>query len=206
MTPGPDRILRILSSGTLVKVGSIASGNTFGATFWTDGKMEAPMLPETPWLLLHPLSDELFWIDGCQDVADENGWESQEKYSEVPFAQAPSLKEYRSVLRGSGGLSPDKERYLRTRCWWALNDRVRNRKRPIPLGAVSRANLLKLRSMLNENEASDRLMAAEVSRHLRDFDEANRLLTFQFPDDHARAANLIRRLTEQRDFTVRRVN
>ena len=164
------------------------------------------MLPETPWLLLHPRTNELFWIDGCQEVADENDWQSQEKYSEVPFAQTPSLKDYRRVLRGNGGLSRDKQRYLRTRCWWALNDRVRKGKRPVPLGAVGRANLLKLRFLLNDSDASERLIAAEVSRHLRDFDEATRLLTFQFPDDYARAANLIRRLTDERDFTVRRVS
>jgi hypothetical protein len=27
---------------------TLASGNTIGARFWTDGKMEAPMLPDQP--------------------------------------------------------------------------------------------------------------------------------------------------------------
>jgi hypothetical protein len=73
MTPGPTRILKTPLLGAIVKVSTICSGNTFGAQYWTDGKREAPMLPDEPWLRLQPETDELFWMDECEQVAVEEG-------------------------------------------------------------------------------------------------------------------------------------
>ena len=51
MLPGPTTIKRCPGCKGLLAEGTLASGNTLGATFWTDGKREAPMLPEMPWLV-----------------------------------------------------------------------------------------------------------------------------------------------------------
>ena len=43
MLPGPTIIRRCSACGNPIAQGTLASWNTFGARFWTDGKMEAPM-------------------------------------------------------------------------------------------------------------------------------------------------------------------
>jgi hypothetical protein len=48
MKPGPDLIVACPSCGRRAKVPSLRSGNTFDARFWTDGKVDAPMLPRRP--------------------------------------------------------------------------------------------------------------------------------------------------------------
>lgn len=49
MLPGPDQILECPSSGAPVAQPTISSGNTFGATYYTDGWMDAPMPPQPRW-------------------------------------------------------------------------------------------------------------------------------------------------------------
>ena len=44
MLPGPTIIKKCLVCSKSIEHHTIGSGNTFGATFWTDGKREAPML------------------------------------------------------------------------------------------------------------------------------------------------------------------
>lgn len=48
MKPGPDIVVACPRCGRRAKVPSLRSGNTFDARFWTDGKVDAPMLPRRP--------------------------------------------------------------------------------------------------------------------------------------------------------------
>jgi hypothetical protein len=51
---GTTIIKKCLECSGLIKEYTIMSGNTFGAIFWTDGKRDAPMLPDLPWLVKCP--------------------------------------------------------------------------------------------------------------------------------------------------------
>ncbi len=85
-------ILKIPQSGDLVKISTILSGNTFGARWWSDGKMEAPMMPDEPWLRRHPGTGEMFWSDACAEVALEEPWEeSSNRIPWATFAQYPTV-------------------------------------------------------------------------------------------------------------------
>jgi hypothetical protein len=48
MRPGPDYIFECPKCSTLIKRGSLKSGNGFGAKLFSDGKQVAPRLPEFP--------------------------------------------------------------------------------------------------------------------------------------------------------------
>ena len=45
MTPGIAKLVKCPYCGTKKELMTLASGNTFGATYWSDNKCEAPMLP-----------------------------------------------------------------------------------------------------------------------------------------------------------------
>jgi len=49
------------------------SGNTFGATFWTDGKRDAPMLPDLPEFVKCPHCKLLLWINEQEELLDAEG-------------------------------------------------------------------------------------------------------------------------------------
>jgi hypothetical protein len=81
MLPAPLKV--VLPKGGIhpVIVTDISSGNTHGAVLWTDGKMEAPMLPDEPWLLKSPDDDILFWTDECRDLLEHHPHDDPEPRS-----------------------------------------------------------------------------------------------------------------------------
>jgi hypothetical protein len=64
------------------------SGNTIGATYWTDGKREAKMLPDHLWLVKCPVCSRLFWVDEALEV--DTGFDAAKGKQQV---MAPSGQE-----------------------------------------------------------------------------------------------------------------
>jgi hypothetical protein len=54
LIPGPDIVRECPKCRVPLLQHTISSGNTFGAQFWTDGLILAPMLPDQPWLVKCP--------------------------------------------------------------------------------------------------------------------------------------------------------
>ena len=218
---GPNLILKT-SSGTLVNIHSLLTGDNFRSHFSTDGKLEAPMLLDEPWLRRVPRTDELFWTSECEEVGKEElgsssmtGWlwaklrgrdaASARNYFGVPFARTPGIGDYRRALTIGIAATPAKERHIRMRYWWAANDPVRRGKAPAPLSPEYHENLLRFRTILDTSEPDQRLMAAEVSRQLRDFSAAAVLLDFPFPKKLTNIVDFIGKLAKAGDATVREV-
>ena len=183
MTPGPNLIRRIPASRDLVKFATINSGNTCGMRSWTDGRSIAPMLPENPWLRIHPATGELFWSDETVEVAKEAPWEPKRKFAKVPFAVEPDLAGYRRALASGMGNTRDKLFYLRLRFWWAANDPFRDGGTDAQLPEDFGENLEALAAMMDPAKPEDALMVAEAWRQLGRFDEAAALLDRPFPKD-----------------------
>jgi hypothetical protein len=101
---------------SLVVEESTLSGNTIGATYWTDGKREAKMLPEHPWLVCCPVCGLLFWVDESVEV--DTGFDAAKGKQQV---LAPSEKELLGFLTGPV-LPADKELYVRVSAWRSAND------------------------------------------------------------------------------------
>jgi hypothetical protein len=62
MTPGPTEIIGCPGCGALHKRATIGSGNSLGARLWSDGKLEAPMLPDLPTITRCVGCGRIFWI------------------------------------------------------------------------------------------------------------------------------------------------
>lgn len=193
-----------------VKFSTIASGNTFGATFWTDGKREAPMLPDNPWLRKSPSEGVLFWSDECEEIGSIGGWHAEDEdphpeWDDLEFAKEPSETDYFEAIENGVGDTPEKLRYLHIRLWWAGNDVIRkNPDKSLPEKHLN--NLKALEVLLDEDDPDERLMRAEVCRELGKFDESMRLLRFVFPDDYQSAVEIISELTWDEESKVARLN
>ena len=92
------------------------SGNTIGATYWTDGKREAKMLPDHPWLAKCPVCAGLFWVDEAVEV--DTGFDAAKGKQQV---LKPAEKELLGFLTGPA-LPADKELYVRVSAWRSAND------------------------------------------------------------------------------------
>ena len=219
MLPGPDIIIGCLKCGALGKVRSWLSGNTFGASWWTDGKLVAIMMPETPGITRCHACAGFYWVIDARQVGEidyENlepeqrrqipeGWREAKKIKEL------SEEEFFQALAEGLGKPQKRELYLRVRTWWAGNDKFRTEDQPRPGEPVplrspeAAANLERLFKLLRNRNASERLMKGEVARQLGRFKEAWDIIGFAFPTEYLRVAGFLRDLIRNKDTMVRQI-
>ena len=63
MIPGPTMLVACPLCDHPAMYFTLTSGNTIGAIHWTDGKLEAPMLPQPPAVARCPGCGECYWLE-----------------------------------------------------------------------------------------------------------------------------------------------
>ena len=182
------------------------SGNTFGARFWTDGKMMALMLPDRPWLTKCPKCKALFWIDEAKELGRQQPWHKDKQWPDAIEPSIPTEADYLGFLEDST-LPQRKELYLRRRAWWAANDGARiNKEANVAWSAAQQANLESLAALMDENNPDQRITKAEIFRELMKFDDCINLLKHPFERErHTEVAAFIRGLAEREISTVKEI-
>ena len=203
---GPDIIRECPKCKTKLKQETTMSGNTFGAHFWTDAKMEAPMLPDRPWLIKCPKCNSLLWINELDKLGEQGSWEEDKKWPDAVEPALPSEEDYFSILQDDS-LSDKKKLYAHRRAWWLANDAYRSGKvKNANFSESQKTNLKKFANLINEEDPDQRLLKAEVFRELGQFDDCIKLLSISFENKrHAEIADFIRSLAEQKVSIVREI-
>ena len=93
MIPGPDIIIACPTCHALARVFSLTSGNTIGASLWTDGKMIAPMLPCPPAITRCKTCDKIYWVASAEEIGEYSPWESEDSNVDPAWENAPSIEE-----------------------------------------------------------------------------------------------------------------
>jgi hypothetical protein len=175
------------------------SGNTIGATLYTDGKREAKMLPDHPALVKCPVCSGLFWVDEAVEV--DMGFDAAKGKQQV---MAPSGQELLAYLLAETALPKEKEVYLRLRAWWSANDVWRWVPNSKPaFSKEQRQNLAALAALLDESEPGVRILKAEIARELGEFEQCLALLSYQFDEGYGQAVGFIRGLAQEQVQGVR---
>lgn len=205
MILGPTIIRECSVCGKHISQSSMVSGNTFGARFWTDGSIDAPMLLDNSWLIKCQHCASLVWIDEQKQVGqiEHKGPFApvDERFSNARPGFTPTLQDYADFLETCKN-NQDKERYVRVRAWWAGNDSSRNTDKIPPLDAFEAQNLRALLNLLDEDNDSDRIMKAEAFRELGQFADAEKLLEYKFEKKLLKTASFIRELNRKQITTV----
>ncbi len=184
--PGPILIKQCPECGQYIREQTIASGNTLGQKCWSDGKVEAPMLPEVPRAVLCPGCRKIVWIRELAVCEALGGFFAQENFrSDVGLAGRAKdwlpLEVNDYLLGLQQDLPEDKESFLRIRLWWCGNDPLR-RGEQRTRSADEIGNMERLIMQLPDDDQKTSLMKADLLRSLRRFGEAEKLLnTFQYP-------------------------
>ena len=169
------------------------SGNTIGATYWTDGKREAKMLPDHPWLAKCPVCVGLFFVDEAVEM--NTGFELAAGKQKV---LALSEKELLNFLSGPA-LSANKELYVRMCAWRSANDAWRWNLNERPAFSKDLVQSLHaLSEMLDEKEPNQRILKAEIARELGEFDECLGLLSHSLDERYGYAVGFIKKLAEEK--------
>ena len=160
------------------------SGNTFGAHLYSDGKQEAPMLPDFPEITRCRKCDVIFWLvkleeigtyyPGFQEHPDQPEWEAADN------AEFLSIGDYFRALSEGLAENPSEELYLRQRIWWTYNDRVREKKTEMFRSAEDeghwKENLVRMLELLDDSDRNQRVMKAEIHRNLGEFETCVQIL------------------------------
>lgn len=198
MKPGPDYIYKCPNCSKLVKRRSLATGNTFGAKFFSDGRREAPMLPDFPKLTKCKSCNTILDLSALKDVGTfdndfhydfdkkevvnrNNGikWKNifsklikaTTKIEDIPSANFLESEDLFRALK----LFPQHELYIRQKIWWSYN-RYRLGK-----NVVYDDNCKALIKLLDENDEQQKIMIAELYRNLGEFEKCVELM-YSLPD------------------------
>ncbi|MCK5862112.1 MAG: hypothetical protein KAH38_06485 [Candidatus Hydrogenedentes bacterium] len=204
MLPGPVIIHECPVCSNLIEQNTLASGNTFGARFWTDGKMDAPMLPDQAWLVKCEHCSALVWLDEKTEeriIPQPSEEFAKDWYKAVRTALTPTQEDYKTFLAG-GMRGKKKQRYVRICAWWVGNDSRRESDQEKPLDSFEIENLRALVTLLKEKTGNDRIMKAEALRELGEFADAEKLLATKFNNDLKEAVAIIRNLNQKKITTV----
>ena len=218
MLPGPDLVIACSHCGILARQHTLRSGNTFGAILWSDGKMEAPMLPHFPAVTKCYICQHFYWveeaevkrkidyfsdeIDEIQDVPDV-----PKEWQQIKPIKRLSIDDYIEALELGIGNNIQKERYLRIHLWWATNDMIRRNPEaevPTKYNEKLQDNFAKLLILLDEHVSDDRMMKAEILRETGHFEETIQLLG-NIPEKYRQIADKIIEFAKNRDRVVRQV-
>lgn len=184
MLPGPQYVYKCPSCGQLLQQESLMSGNTFGAHLYSDGKQEAPMLPEFPEITRCKKCDSIFWLVSLEEIGtyypgyhDHPG---QSEWEAADSAEFLSIDDYFRALDEGLAENLSEELYLRQRIWWAYNDRVREKKgamfRSGQDEALWKENLLRMLELPDNSDQGRLVMKAEIHRNLGNFETCVQIL------------------------------
>lgn len=205
LTPGPTVVVQCGGCSRPLTLWTIGSGNTIGARFWTDGKVEAPMLPMRPELGKCPHCQKVFWIADAKRLGEIQPWATEKQWETAKEIGEPGEQDYLKAA-GVAGLSRARVVSARQRAWWLANDPVRARPGRAPTwNAAQRTNLEVLSALLDETKARDVVLKAEIARELGRFDVCAKLLTRTFSEKEgaiAAHAALVRRLAAEKKTAV----
>lgn len=190
MTFGLMYAYRCTKCGTLKEKFTLASGNTFRAKTYSDGKLVANGIMEIPQLVKCGKCGQFFWLRkenevGCYKYKDYDKLkqmvrkEEVANVDEIETAVFLTINEYHEVLGEDIIESVGDEHYLRRQLWWKYNDRIRDGVDIfIESGDEKRweENLIVLLTLMDERDIDEKIMLAELYRNLGNFKKCMELL------------------------------
>ena len=224
MLPGPVLIYQCATCLGIFRYRTIASGNNFGARYWTDGEIKAPMLPNKPQLLGCPLCATPSWLKDLNAVDEYMTWfppnftddpvetikedvkrklrkQKREKYENLPELRTLKEQEYWDYLN-SNKLSVEEEVYLRKLAWRLANDKRRDGEN-IPISIDENLNMRRLLELMSDAESS--LLKAEIFRELCEFDESEIQLSKNELNEPKELIAFIKQLSNDKNYLVQEI-
>lgn len=180
MIPVPAIYFLCPKCSNLISSDGIFTGNTSGAIHYSDGKMEAPMMPEVPNLTRCHRCQNILWLSKAKK-ADYKAWRNDpvNEQSQAEHAEFLDLHEYFEALQKQVYESRNEEIFIRLRILWGFNDRVRKGE---PLFAADTDehlwldNINQLLALINNGDDGYKALSAELNRYLGRFDLCESIL------------------------------
>lgn len=180
MTLGDQYVYKCPTCGNLLFNNSLMSGNLYGAKFYSDGKMNAPMLREFPNLTKCQKCNTFLWLSKMDAIDSVNyGLLKKTKWKDAEPVQFLDVDDLFKVLESSLIENKQDEKSVRIRIWRTFNDRMRDN----PTYHFDEAdeqrwisNINKLIPLLNSSDDGQAIILAELHRNLGEFERCTEIL------------------------------
>lgn len=201
----------------------VASCNTFGAKFYTDGFIDGRMYDEGSALLTCPGCNRYFWRENVptkKSMLDSEYFHNAELRS-LPGAGEVRGNDYEDILPQALWKTEAQEKYIRIRAWWYATEKsnmssepgcfpswskpLRRTTEEYNMSHEQEANLLRLLQLLDTNDPHESIMKAEVLRQLGQFDECLKQLDQPFADRYLKVIAAIKKLANCKKRRVGRI-
>lgn len=167
MKPGKPQILTCPHCGGEKQIMSIVSGNTFGAEYWSDNKVIAPMYPEISLVQKCPHCGK-YYLKSHQEVRY-----AAKGYSfELGLLTFPEMKEAFTQLASEGFRDFQEELLVRLMLFHSFNDFYYRSDAGVEVNPDDFALFAEQGRWLIENHWKDGLLKAEILREIGDFEQA----------------------------------
>lgn len=210
MRPGPPNRLTCPHCGGYKYIESILSGNTFAATYWSDGKNDYPMMPSSSPIQRCPKCGRYFFYDDGQSFMmneeavkalhksndliklktmleeTEKSWRQIHKEADSNgfghLSEQESMEAFRALY--SESLSKERKAEVLMTRLWAFNDEYLRGYNTLPpeFNVVQEEFTTKLLELF----PGDRQFCAEMYREMGEFGKAIEILKDILADDNAK--------------------
>jgi hypothetical protein len=201
MTPGKPQILTCPFCGAKKEIMTLASGNTFGAEFWSDNKQIAPMLPEISLVQKCPKCGKYYIRTRQNVVYSEKGWCFEK--GTLSFGE---MKEAFHQLQEQGFEDEKEEINIRMMLHHAYNDYYYRNDDTHIVNEEDRKLFHENGLWLIKNLITDNVMKAEFYREIGEMEAAKSILdSIHVEDDFLKniSDEIIRRISNNDDKVFR---
>ncbi len=203
MTPGPANVLSCPFCGGTKEVMSLISGNTFGATVWSDTRRHYPMLPEVSPIQECPHCHKYYFIEQAKQKHPDDSKSGRRGIGELgnlTFRQLFEAKKQMEALT----LTKMQRWILNHQLFMAYNDCFSREPENMTIPPsdddkeIYDRTIAELLYGIDQSEDYD-LFHAELLRETGRFDEATEILLQHSSEDDRWVVNAMLRHIEQSD-------
>lgn len=170
MNPGNPQILTCPHCGKQKEIMSLLSGNTFGATLWSDNKQIAPMLPEISLVQKCPHCGKYFIRTRQKAKFADEGYSFEQGTLTLP----EMIEAFKQLA--DEGFENEEEANVRMMLFHAYNDFYYRSKETQEIAEDHHSIFVEQGRWLLENLIIDDVMAAEFYREIGEFEKTREIL------------------------------
>jgi len=179
MVPGPQIVYKCPNCEHLTQQGTIRSGNTIGATFYSDGKYDAPMMSDILQFNKCRKCETFYWFEGSHELIRYELSIEGHPLQHVESPQLIRIEDFHKALERSIYRTYGEIIYIRQRLMWAYNDQISFNKKPQREKIKDYRHYDNLK-ILMENLFMEKpyhiMLASEIHRNLGEFEKSISLL------------------------------